>query len=131
MSENSPGAARSDGPLRRAARRAAHRQRSSQAKLLELHNVLYDECLLLELRPHFGQRLLGPDVQALAAAIHGAHIQGEHCGIVCQEGDTGSTYAGDGVRSGQPRRRNRLGVEPDSSMRNSTTSVLSGYLLLA
>ena len=78
MLENYPGAARSDGPLRRAARRAAHRQRSSQAKLLELHNVLYDECLLLELRPHSGQRLLGPDVQALAAAIHGADVQGEH-----------------------------------------------------
>ena len=64
--------------MRRAARRAAHRQRSSQATWLELHNVLYDECILLDLRPHSGQRLLGPDAQALAAAIHGADVQGEH-----------------------------------------------------
>ena len=78
MTENSPGAARSGGPLRRAARRAAHRQRSSQATWLELHNGLYDECILLDLRPHSGQRLLGSDVQALAAAIHGADVQGEH-----------------------------------------------------
>ena len=32
----------------------------------------------LELRLHFGKRRLRPDVQALAAAIHGTHVEGEH-----------------------------------------------------
>ena len=32
----------------------------------------------LELRLHFGKRRFRPDVQALAAAIHGTHVEGEH-----------------------------------------------------
>ena len=32
----------------------------------------------LELRMQFGKRRLRPDVQALAAAIHGTHVEGEH-----------------------------------------------------
>ena len=40
--------------------------------------IASDEWILLDLRPRSGQRLLGPDVQALAAAIHGADVQDEH-----------------------------------------------------